>query len=144
MPAGTRAAKRPRAPRCSTSHSTSPPIKPGETAKLRIASKQGGKALVTVLGRGLLSKQEVDIAKGGSDVEIEVGSDWGPGAYATALPYRPMDETAKRMPSRAIGVRWIGIDQSKRTLALDIPTEAKIKRASTLTIPVKVNGLRRR
>ena len=118
-----------------------PTYQPGETAKLRIASKQGGKALVTVLGRGLLSKQEVDIAKGGGDVEITVGSDWGPGAYATALLYRPMDETAKRMPSRAIGVRWIGIDQSKRTLAVEIPTEAKVKGASTLTIPVKIKGL---
>lgn len=114
---------------------------PGETAKLRIASKQGGKALVTVLGRGLISTKEVEIAKGGSDVEIPVGEDWGPGAYATALLYRPMDEAAKRMPSRAIGVRWIGVDQSKRTLKVAIPTEAKVKGASELTIPVKVEGL---
>ena len=114
---------------------------PGETAKLRIAAKQGGKALVTVLGRGLLSTQEVEIPKGGGDVEIKVGSDWGPGAYATALLYRPMNADAKRMPSRAIGVRWIGIDQTKRTLKVALPTEAKIKGASTLTIPVKVDGL---
>src|SRR5690606_32259019 len=72
----------------------------GETAKLRIASRHAGKALVTVLGQGLLSAQEVDIAAGGGEVEIPVGSDWGPGAYATAMLYRPMDETAKRMPSR--------------------------------------------
>lgn len=114
---------------------------PGETAKLRIAAKQGGKALVTVLGRGLLSQQEVDLPKGGGDVDIKVGEDWGPGAYATALLYRPMDETAKRMPSRAIGVRWIGIDQTSRTLKVSIPTEEKIKSESVLTIPVKIAGL---
>ena len=114
---------------------------PGETAKLRIASKHGGKALVTVLGRGLVSAREVEIAKGGGDVEIPVGDDWGPGAYATALLYRPMDETAKRMPSRAIGVRWIGIDQTPRTLKVALATEEKIKGASELTIPVKVEGL---
>ncbi len=114
---------------------------PGETAKLRIASKQGGKALVTVLGRGLLSTQEVELPKGGGDIDIKVGDDWGPGAYATALLYRPMDETAKRMPSRAIGVRWIGVDQSKRTLKVSLATEAKIKGASELAIPVKVEGL---
>jgi len=115
--------------------------KPGETAKLRIASKQGGKALVTVLGRGLLFAEEVEIAKGGGDVEIAVGSDWGAGAYAAALLYRPMDEQTKRMPDRAIGVRWIGLDQTARTLKVALPTEAKIKGASTLTIPVKVEGL---
>jgi uncharacterized protein YfaS (alpha-2-macroglobulin family) len=114
---------------------------PGETAKLRIASKQGGKALVAVLGNGLLATKEVEIAKGGGDVELTVGDDWGPGAYATALLYRPMDEVAKRMPSRAIGVRWIGIDQAKRTLKVSVATEAKIKGASDLTIPVKIEGL---
>lgn len=114
---------------------------PGETAKLRIAAKQGGKALVTVLGNGLLSSQEIELPKGGGDVDITVGDNWGPGAYATALLYRPMDEAAKRMPSRAIGVRWIGIDQAKRTLKVALQTEAKIKGASELTIPVKVEGL---
>jgi uncharacterized protein YfaS (alpha-2-macroglobulin family) len=114
---------------------------PGETAKLRIAARQGGKALVTVLGRGLLSAQEIELPKGGGDVEIPVGSDWGPGAYATALVYRPMDEVAKRMPSRAIGVRWIGVDQAKRTLRVAVATEAKVPGASELSIPVKVEGL---
>jgi uncharacterized protein YfaS (alpha-2-macroglobulin family) len=114
---------------------------PGETAKLRIAAKQGGKALVTVLGNGLLSAQEIELPKGGGDVDITVGKDWGPGAYATALLYRPMDEAAKRMPSRAIGVRWIGIDQSNRTLKVSLATEAKIKSEAELAIPVKIEGL---
>lgn len=114
---------------------------PGETAKLRIASRHGGKALVTVLGQGLLSSQEVDIAPGGGEVAIPVGSDWGPGAYATAMFYRPMDETAKRMPSRAIGVRWIGIDQTPRTLDIAIDTKDRIKSSEGLSVPIKIGGL---
>ncbi len=113
----------------------------GETAKLRIASKQGGKALVAVLGNGLVTSKEVDIAKGGGEVELTVGEDWGPGAYATALLYRPMDEQAKRMPGRAIGIKWIGVDQSKQTLKVSLPGAAKIKSGDGLTIPVKVEGL---
>lgn len=115
--------------------------KAGDTAKLRIASKSGGKALVAVLGSSLYTMKEVDLPKGGGDVDITVGSDWGPGAYATALLYRPMDEREKRMPSRAIGVRWIGVDQKDRTLKVQLPTEAKIKSATTLTVPVKIDGL---
>ena len=114
---------------------------PGDTAKLRIASKTGGKALVAVLGSGLLSSQEVDVPKGGGDVSIKVGTDWGPGAYATALLYRPMDEAAKRMPSRAMGVQWIGVDQAANTLKVAIAAEAKIPSGSKLTVPLKISGL---
>ena len=52
--------------------------KPGDTAKLRIASKQGGKALVSVLSGGLLSMQEADIANGGGEIEVKVGDGLGP------------------------------------------------------------------
>ncbi len=51
--------------------------KSGETAKLRIASKLGGKALITVLGTGLDLMKEVEIAKGGGEVEIPVSDDLG-------------------------------------------------------------------
>jgi len=115
--------------------------KPGETAKVRIASKQGGKALIAVLGNELLSATEVEIGKGGGDVEIQVGDNWGPGAYVTAMLYRPMDEQAKRMPSRAVGVRWLGLDQTSRTLKVSVETEAKVKSGATLSVPVKVSGL---
>ena len=115
--------------------------KPGDTAKLRIATKEGGTALVAVLGSGLVSMKEVEIGKGGGDVELTVGSDWGPGAYAAALLYRPMDEAVKRMPGRAIGVQWIAVDQSPRTLKVEVETEAKITSGSTLAVPVKLTGL---
>ena len=115
--------------------------KAGETAKLRIASKQGGKALVTVLSNGLLSSQEVDIAKGGGEVAILVGKDWGAGAYATAILYRAMDETAKRMPTRAVGVKWLAIDRTAETLKVSLSTDAKVKSGATLKVPVAIAGL---
>jgi uncharacterized protein YfaS (alpha-2-macroglobulin family) len=115
--------------------------KPGDTAKLRIPSKQGGKALVAVLGSGLFDLQEVDVPKGGGDIALTVGDNWGPGAYATAILYRPMDEGQKRMPSRAIGMKWLAIDQAHRTLGIAMTPEAKIKPGSALTVPVKVTGL---
>jgi len=115
--------------------------KPGDTAKVRIAAKQGGKALIAVLSGGLLSVQETQIADGGGESEVAVGEDWGPGAYVTAMLYRPMDEALKRMPSRAIGVAWLGLDQSSKTLDVSLDTPDKIKSGTTLTIPVKIGGL---
>ncbi len=115
---------------------------PGDTAKLRIATKQGGKALVAVVSGGLLSMQEAEIANGGGEVDVPVGSDWGPGAYVTAMLYRPMDESLKRMPSRAIGVAWLGLDQSAKTLNVALNPPDKIKSGTTLTVPVKLAGLK--
>lgn len=115
--------------------------KPGDTAKLRIATKHGGKALVSVLSNGLLASQEVDIPKGGGEVAIPVSKDWGPGAYATAILYRSMDEAAKRMPSRSIGVKWLAVDQSAQTLKVAIAAEPKVKSGATLKVPLKIGGL---
>ncbi|MET0407608.1 MAG: MG2 domain-containing protein, partial [Hyphomicrobium sp.] len=115
--------------------------KSGETAKLRIASKLGGKALIAVLGTGLDLMKEVEIAKGGGEVEIPVNADWGPGAYATAILYRPMDEAQKRMPSRAIGVRWLPIDQSSKQLKVAVTLPDKVKSGAHVDVPLKVEGL---
>ncbi len=115
--------------------------KVGETAKLRIATKRAGTALIAVLGNGLFDMVQAEIPAGGGDVDITVGADWGPGAYATAMFYRPMDGTQKRMPGRAVGVRWIGIDQSPRTLDVSLDVPEKVKSGSTLTVPVTISGL---
>ncbi|MEW5964141.1 MAG: alpha-2-macroglobulin [Pseudomonadota bacterium] len=115
--------------------------KAGETAKLRIASKHAGKALVAVLGSSVHHVQEVDIAKGGGDVPVTVSGDWGPGAYVTAILYRAMDEAAKRMPTRAIGVRWLALDAEPRTLGVKIGAPDKIASGAMLDVPVRITGL---
>ena len=114
---------------------------PGETAKLRIASKHAGTALVAVLANGLVDMREVAIPKGGAEIDVAVGKDWGAGAYVTTLMYRPMDEALKRMPSRSLGLVWLGIDQKARTLALAIDVPEKAKGGAPITVPVSVSGL---
>ena len=115
--------------------------KSGDTAKLRIASKLGGRALITVLGTGLHMMKEVDIAKGGGEVDVPVSDTWGPGAYVTALLYRPMDEVQKRMPSRAIGIKWLPVDQSAHQLKVAVTLPDKVKSGSKIDVPLKIEGL---
>jgi len=115
--------------------------KAGETARLRIASKYAGKALVAVLSSQIHALKEVEIAKGGGDIPLEVGGGWGPGAYVTAILYRAMDETAKRMPTRAVGVKWLALDPAARTLDVALAAPEKIASATTLTVPIKIGGL---
>ncbi|MFN3868558.1 MAG: MG2 domain-containing protein [Hyphomicrobiaceae bacterium] len=115
--------------------------KPGETAKLRIASKHGGTALINVLGNGLVESREVELAKGGGEVSLTVGDDWGAGVYVTAMLYRPMDEALKRMPGRALGLAWLGLDQGSRTLSIALDSADKIKGGATYTVPLTIGGL---
>jgi uncharacterized protein YfaS (alpha-2-macroglobulin family) len=115
----------------------------GETARLRIAARSGGRALIAILNSGLLRTEEVELPPGGGDVPIKVGGDWGCGAYVTVMLYRPLDQGAKRMPSRALGLRWLAIDQAPRTLAVALGAPDKVRSGSRLTVPVTISGLAR-
>ncbi len=113
----------------------------GDTAKLRIASRHAGNALVAVIGGGLHTMKQVSVVKGDNEINLVVGADWGPGAYATAMLYRAMDESTKRMPSRSVGIKWLSVDQKPRTLNVALSAPAKIKSATTLDVPVEISGL---
>jgi uncharacterized protein YfaS (alpha-2-macroglobulin family) len=93
-----------------------PAYQVGETARVKVTSRSGGRALVAVLNSGLAASQEVDLPAGGGEVPVRVASDWGAGAYVTVMLYRPMDEKAKRMPSRALGLRWLAVDMTPQTI----------------------------
>src|SRR5262245_55836531 len=115
--------------------------KPGETARLKIGSRMAGRALIAVLGSGLANAQEVDVPAGGGEIPLRVSDEWSPGAYVAVMLFRPMDETSKRMPSRALGLRWLAVDQTPRLLNVRLDAPERVKSGSTLTVPVKVAGL---
>ena len=70
-----------------------------------------------------------------------VGADWGPGAYAVAITHRPLDVTAKRMPGRAIGVAWFGIDEARTSSTSRSRRRRWRGRARAMTLPVQLAGL---
>ena len=115
--------------------------KAGETARLRIVSKEAGRAQIAVLGSGLLLARQIDVAAGGAEVAIEVKEAWLPGAYVTATLYRSLDEKNRRMPGRAIGVKWLGLDTGGHTLKVALDAPQKAKPGVPLAIPVKITGL---
>ena len=115
--------------------------KVGDTLKLDIAAEGEGKAIVAVLRDGLVSMRQIDVPKGGASVDIPVDEAMAPGAYVAAMLYRPMDEAAKRMPSRSIGVHWVPVDSSARTLSVALTLPDKQPSGGKLTVPVKLTGL---
>jgi hypothetical protein len=113
----------------------------GDTARLKINSREAGRALVAVLSNGLHTMREVDVPKGGTEVPLTVDGKWLPGAYVSVSLYRTLDERQKRMPGRAVGLAWLGVDTAPRTLVVTIEAPEKVLPGRTLTVPVKLAGL---
>ncbi len=118
-----------------------PSYKAGDTARVRITSKMAGKAQIAILGSGVIAMQEANLPAGGGEVAIPVTDAWGAGAYVTATLFRPLEVAEKRMPGRAMGLKWLTVDADARKLSVTLDAPEKVKGASKLTVPVKLVGL---
>jgi uncharacterized protein YfaS (alpha-2-macroglobulin family) len=117
--------------------------KAGEQVQVKISPRMAGEAVVAIVSDKVLAMQAVAVPESGTTVSFEAGEDWGPGAYVMAELYRPMDADAKRMPGRAIGVKWLGFDASDRTIGVALELPEKVRPNQTLNIPLTLTGLAR-
>ena len=87
-----------------------------------VNARSAGKLTINVLGDRLLTTQTTDVKEGTAQVEIPVGKDWGTGAYPWWRPCAARSTPPRcRMPGRAIGLKWFGIDMEKtRTLTVSL------------------------
>src|SRR4029077_16101320 len=113
----------------------------GDTRVVSVNARSAGKLTINVLGDRLLTTQTVDVKEGTQQVKLTVGKDWGTGAYVLATLRRPLDAAALRMPGRAIGLKWFGIDKKTRTLQVALSPPPLVRPGTALKIPVKLGGL---
>jgi uncharacterized protein YfaS (alpha-2-macroglobulin family) len=118
-----------------------PDYQSGDTMIVSVNARTAGRLTVNVLGDRLLTTQSVDVKQGTAQVKIPIGKDWGTGAYVLATLRRPLDTAAQRMPGRAIGLKWFGIDKTTRTLGVNLSPPSLVRPNSTLKIPVHLTGL---
>ncbi|MGD0867050.1 MAG: alpha-2-macroglobulin [Rhizomicrobium sp.] len=115
--------------------------KPGEVAHISIKPVADGRALVVVAGDRVYSSQMIDAPASGASVDIPVSADWGAGAYVLVTHYRALNDATGHEPVRSIGVAWLGVDNSARTLTPLIGGPNKITPRQHINIPVVVKGL---
>ena len=116
--------------------------KVGDKLSVKLSPKTKGKALVAVMDNGIIDMKTVNLNDTTGVVDFTVKENWGPGTYVTAMFYRPMDQKAKRMPRRSIGISWVKPDISDKKLSIKLDVPEKIRPNSKLTIPVKISGLK--
>jgi uncharacterized protein YfaS (alpha-2-macroglobulin family) len=118
-----------------------PAYRAGDTITVAVTARTAGKVLLNVVGDRLIRTISQDVQQGVNQVRLEVGRDWGNGAYVVATLLRPLDAAAQRMPGRAIGVQWFSIDRPAKTLAVAMTPPQLVRPTTTLRVPVKIDGL---
>ena len=106
---------------------------PGGTARVHVAAPFAGHATVLAVSDRVHSLRQVDIAAGGTDLDVPVDAAWGPGAYVAVHVFRAGDGSR---PTRAIGLAWVGVDPAGRTLPLTIAAPDKTAPRARAVVPV--------
>ncbi len=118
-----------------------PEYKPGDSMTVAVTARTAGQVTLAVVGDKLFTTTTTDVEAGTAKLPLTVGEDWGTGAYVLATLRRPLDTQAKRMPGRAIGVKWFSIDKATHTLGVAIDLPDRIRPETTLRVPIKLAGL---
>jgi len=115
--------------------------KPGDTMTVAVTARSAGKVTLAVVSDKLVATTTTDVEAGLAKLPLTVGEDWGTGAYVVATLRRPLEQEAKRMPGRSIGVQWFSIDRAAHTLGIAMDLPDLIRPETKLNVPIKVAGL---
>jgi hypothetical protein len=110
---------------------------PGGTARLRITPPFSGPASVAVLTDRLLALREIEVAEGGTEIELPVDPAWGPGAYVAVTAFRP-GEARQGQPARALGLVWLQLDPASRRIEVAIGGPERITPRQRIELPIRL------
>jgi hypothetical protein len=115
--------------------------KPADVMNIAVTARTAGRLTLNVFTDRLVASQSEDVQAGTAKLQMIVGRDWGTGAYMVATMRRPLDAPAQRMPGRAIGVQWFGVDKAAHVLGVNLDMPATLRPNSALNVPIRVSGL---
>ena len=118
-----------------------PAYRIGDTATLRLDPQFAGTALVLVVDDRIIAMQAVDVPAEGTSVSLPVTADWSPGAYVTAMLYRPADAAEKRMPARALGLAFADVEPGDLQLHVDLQTPREALPRQPFTATLKLDNV---
>lgn len=117
-----------------------PRYRPGETARIHVKAPFAGEALVTVASNKLWTARSFRLPPQGGILELPVDKRWSPGVYVTATAFRPAKAATKQGPGRAVGVTWLGLDLTDRTLQVNMDTPGQLRPRQRVELPVQIIG----
>jgi uncharacterized protein YfaS (alpha-2-macroglobulin family) len=118
----------------------SPAPKAGGEAKLHISPPFAGEMLISVENDRVLAVQTAAIPAGGADITVKASADWGVGAYVMASVYRPSKAAAGHAPVRAVGLAYVKMDVTDRTIGVALAVPPVLRPRTHLDLGVTVSG----
>ncbi len=118
-----------------------PSYRIGATARVRINAPFAGVADIMVADDRIIDRFSVEVADDGATVDLPVTEAWGAGAYVLVTAFRPMNLAAGRMPARAMGVAWAGVDPGDRRLEVAIDVEDTLRPRSSVPVTLRLANL---
>ncbi len=112
----------------------------GDTAKLRLEAPFAGEALIAIATDRVVATYTAKVATDGTTIDIPIKAEWGAGAYALVTAWRPLSSKADRVPARAIGAVWLGLDPAQRTLSIQMAAPEKVTPRQKIEVPIQVTG----
>jgi alpha-2-macroglobulin len=112
----------------------------GDIARIAVKPPFAGKMTLLIASDRVLQTQQVDLPAEGAEIQIPIDAAWGAGAYVLATAYRPDGGQGQQGPGRAIGVAWLGIDSTDRTLQVALQLPDSVSPRQTIDVPVTVTG----
>lgn len=114
------------------------PVQAGRDAQISIVSPFNGTAEITVATDRILSVISRPVSTEGNRFSLPVTDEWGEGAYVMVTVYSDRDPILEAKPRRALGVTYMPVDMSRRTIGLTInaPEVARPRQTRRITIDV--------
>lgn len=118
------------------------PARAGSRVRLRIQPPYAGEAQIVVATDRVLEMRTVTVPAGGANLDLRVNEDWGAGAYVLVTVMTPRDPAALPRPRRAVGVAYVPVDMSRRTLNVSLGEGlGTVRPNARLDVPVRVAGV---
>ena len=112
----------------------------GDVAHVAVKPPFAGKMTVLIATDRVLETRQIDVPAEGAQIDVPIDPAWGAGAYVLATAYRPDGGQGQPGPGRAIGVAWLGVDTSNRTLQVALQLPDNVSPRQTIEVPVTVTG----
>lgn len=116
------------------------PVANGQNVKLTLNSPYEGIGELVIASDRVHQIQTITVPKGGSEVSFKIDEAWGSGVYAMVTLYTPREITDRPIPRRAVGVGYIPIDVSKKTLGVSIETPDIVRPRQTHNVDLLIDG----
>src|SRR5439155_25592123 len=116
--------------------------------RLFVKAPFAGEAELAIASDRVLALRSFSLPAEGTTIEVPVDTAWGTGVYALVSAYRPQGAAppgsgpaAPRGPGRAVGVAWLGIDASPRSLMVALAAPDVVRPRGPAEVAVTVAGL---